>query len=178
MRQVQQDILSKIESSETPPQALLEIGCGSGFFTRSLSYTFPHAQIYGIDPDYSKLPHGSGNTDYVGGSAEAIPFASEQFDVVVASMSLHHWNNKQKGIEEAFRVLAPQGHLIIGDPFFEGIMRNRFMAWLIQKTDGGKFTTFPELEIYLDNAGFEPMAKYPVRSSFGTMFVITAQKPE
>lgn len=143
-----------------------------------MASTFPHAQITAIDSNRSKLSASTEHIRYLQGSAEDLSFASASFDVVVASMSFHHWSNKQKGIEEAFRVLKPRGFLIIGDPFFEGIMRNRFMAWLLQTTDGGKFTSFADLELYLDAAGFGPLSAYPVVNSFGTMFVAVAQKPE
>lgn len=176
MRQIQKDTLSEIMSLRPTPQAVLDVGCGNGYFTRILASALPHAQISAIDPNASKLSTNTRQINYFQSNVEALPFASNSFDVVVSCMSFHHWNNKQNGIKEVLRVLAPKGFLVVGDPFFEGILRNRFMAWLLQATDGGKFTSFADFEIYLDVAGFEPMSVSPVSNSFGTMFVVSAQK--
>lgn len=142
-----------------------------------LASALPQAQIFAVDSSPSKLPTSTRQIDYSQSNAEALPFASNSFDVAFASMSFHHWNDKQKGIKEAFRVLKPQGFLIIGDPFFEGVMRIRFMAWLLQAADGGKFTSFADFELYLETVGFKLMSTHPVANSFGTMFVVAAQKP-
>lgn len=177
MRPIQQDLLSTLLGLHPPPQAMLDVGCGNGYFTHIMASALPHTHISAVDPKLSEHTMNKRNIDYFQSSVETLPFVSSSFDVVVACMSFHHWGSKQSGIREAFRVLKPSGFLILGDPFFEGIMRNRFAAWLLQKTDKGKFTSFEEIESYLDAVGLKLMSVLPVSSSFGTMFIVLAQKP-
>jgi ubiquinone/menaquinone biosynthesis C-methylase UbiE len=45
----------------------------------------------------------------------ALPFASESFDLVVSSLSAHHWEDPDAGAAEIARVLRPGGRLLIYD---------------------------------------------------------------
>lgn len=178
MRQIQIDILSKLIELHPSPQTVLDVGCGNGHFTRTIASSLPYARTSAVDPKLSAPLKSDNRIQYFQSHVENLPFASDSFDVAVACMSFHHWNNKQGGLQEVFRILKPNGTLVVGDPFLQGIMRNRFMAWLFQVTDGGKFTSFEEMTSYLEDAGFGPMTVHPVASSFGTMFVISSKKPD
>jgi ubiquinone/menaquinone biosynthesis C-methylase UbiE len=47
--------------------------------------------------------------------AGALPFADGQFDLVVSTMSLHHWPDPRRGLAEVRRVLRPAGRASIYD---------------------------------------------------------------
>ena len=49
------------------------------------------------------------------GDVESLPFPDEQFDLVVSTLSLHHWQHPSKGLQEIFRVLKPGGQARILD---------------------------------------------------------------
>jgi len=124
------------------------------------------------------LRSSSHNITFVSGAAESLPFENGSFDTVIASLSLHHWQNKQKGLREAFRVLKDGGHLIIGDPLLDGPLRSRFWGKLAQATDGGVFAAPDELSAYLVRAGFsEPIIRV-VPGSLNSLYLITALKPD
>lgn len=176
MREIQKSILTTLSELPTLPQSLLDVGCGNGYFTRIIADALPQTCIAAVDPSLTLAHDTSHQVRYIQSPIEALPFDSFSFDVVVACMSFHHWNDKQRGIKEAFRVLKPEGLLLIGDPLYEGIMRKRFIAWLLQKTDGGIFTASQEMEAYLQVAGFNKWSSVPVPNSFGTMFVVSAYK--
>lgn len=53
------------------------------------------------------------------GSAEEIPFPDAHFSVVINISSFHHWTDREAGLREIFRVLAPGGALHI----VEGALR-------------------------------------------------------
>lgn len=175
MRQIHQSLLAAVLDLRPHPHALLDIGSGGGALTHALAVSLPQTRITALDQKASEVL-GSGIT-FVPGKAEALPFIENSFDAITASLSLHHWQNKQKGIEEAFRVLKNGGHLMIGDPLLEGPLRNRFLGWLAQVTDGGTFATPEEIKGYLSYAGFINVTISVTPSSFKTLYVISAQKP-
>ena len=44
-----------------------------------------------------------------------IPFSDGAFDLVVSTLSIHHWHDPVRGIQECLRVTAPGGHCWIYD---------------------------------------------------------------
>lgn len=49
------------------------------------------------------------------GSSEQIPFPDSSFDLVVSTLSLHHWNDPVKALDEIARVVKPGGRYMIFD---------------------------------------------------------------
>ena len=49
------------------------------------------------------------------GDVAALPFADNSVDLVVSTLSLHHWDDPAAGLNEIVRVLAPGGHAWIYD---------------------------------------------------------------
>jgi SAM-dependent methyltransferase len=49
------------------------------------------------------------------GSAEALPFDSNTFDLVATRYSAHHWADVPQALAECARVIAPDGRLIVID---------------------------------------------------------------
>ena len=92
----------------------LDIGCGTGNYTIKLSEKGIH--IIGVDPseimlDTAKLK--STTIEWRFGTAEEIPFANETFDGAVATLTMHHWKDIEKGFSELNRVLKLNGKLVI-----------------------------------------------------------------
>jgi SAM-dependent methyltransferase len=56
-------------------------------------------------------------------TAEALPFADGQFDLVFSTMTFHHWADQAKGVSEVARVLAPGGRWLLCDFVGRGIVR-------------------------------------------------------
>lgn len=59
----------------------------------------------------------SDRTQFIAMDFEAIDFSDAYFDVVLGIESICHACNKQKFIEEAYRVLKADGRLIVADGF-------------------------------------------------------------
>jgi ubiquinone/menaquinone biosynthesis C-methylase UbiE len=58
---------------------------------------------------------GSGPIRLVRGDVRNLPFSDGEFDLVVSTLSLHHWHDPAKGIQECLRVTAPGGRCWIYD---------------------------------------------------------------
>ncbi len=68
----------------------------------------------------SRLIQGGSSMDdavngIVAGDAENMPFVDEEFEAVTCNMSIHHYPDPQKAVNEMFRILEPGGYLLIND---------------------------------------------------------------
>ena len=99
---------------------LVDIGCGTGCALRHAALKLSHGHLIGIDPvprmieiakEQSADNPRFASIEYLLGSAESIPLADESADLVLAFDSFDHWEHKEKGIGEVFRVLKPGGKL-------------------------------------------------------------------
>lgn len=94
----------------------LDVGCGPGAALKHAAVT--GAQVAGIDPSPSMVARASkrvAEADVRIGSAEKIPFEDSHFSVVINVSSFHHWADREGGLREILRVLAPGGTLHVAE---------------------------------------------------------------
>jgi ubiquinone/menaquinone biosynthesis C-methylase UbiE len=84
--------------------------------------------------------------------AERLPFADASFDVVVSTVSFHHWADQAAGLTEVARVLRTPGRLALVDHFAVGWLR------LFSALARRRMRTGGELEAMLVRAGLTPSA--------------------
>ncbi len=101
----------------TQSDHLLELGCGTGTFTKKI-YNKTNAQITPVDisPELlviarNKLPE----IDFMIADAMNLPFSNEKFTGVYGSSVLHHLDIK-KALVEIFRVLKKNGKIVFAEP--------------------------------------------------------------
>jgi ubiquinone/menaquinone biosynthesis C-methylase UbiE len=91
--------------------SLLDVGCGTGIAAEPFAANgFP---VTGIDPSDAMLAKAKErvpNATFVKGTAEALPFPNERFDVVISAQAFH-FVDRARAIAEAIRVLRPAGTL-------------------------------------------------------------------
>jgi|CZKX01.1.fsa_nt_gi SAM-dependent methyltransferase len=95
-----------------PSERVLDIGCGAG---QTLIAAYPDRISFGIDIDIEALKLGSSLTTevfFTCGRAELLPYAGEQFDLVVSRIALPY-TNIEASLKEIRRVLRPGGRLWI-----------------------------------------------------------------
>lgn len=99
--------------------ALLDIGCGEGYFTRSLSKHCASAHIYGIDIAKAGVRLAAKNSEpnniYAVASSHLLPLAAASMDVITRIYA-------PSKDEELFRVLKPDGYLVIVTPGEQHLM--------------------------------------------------------
>ena len=89
---------------------ILEVGCGSGYYSEILSYLLDHSVRY-LGLDYSAAMLQLARERYpeqafVMGEATALPFTAKAFDIVMNGVSLMHILSYEAAITEARRVAA------------------------------------------------------------------------
>jgi len=108
-----------------PGDCVLEVGCGTGTLTLAAKrQAGPSGQAFGIDIipgmiELSQRKAAQANEDvtFQVGSIDDIPFSANQFDAVMCSFMIFHMSEtvRRKGIAEIYRVLKPQGRLLVLD---------------------------------------------------------------
>ncbi len=109
-----------------PGDSLLEVGCGTGTLTLAAKARLgATSEVFGIDVAEDMLEAARGKASRAGlpitfqpGRIEQIPFPDNRFQVVLASLMIHHIPDpadKQRGFNEMLRVLKPGGRLLIVD---------------------------------------------------------------
>lgn len=92
-------------AGEPAGASLLDVGCGTGYFTRR--FAAAGMRVTGVDPDLDMLAFARArDTDipYIEGRAEALPFPDAGFDYVSAVTSLCFVADPQRALVEMWRV--------------------------------------------------------------------------
>jgi ubiquinone/menaquinone biosynthesis C-methylase UbiE len=108
-----------------PGDSILEVGCGTGTLTLAAKrQAGPSGKAFGIDVipgmielSRRKASQANEQVTFQLGSIDDIPFSENQFDVVMCSFMIFHMseNTRRKGIAEIYRVLKPNGRLLVLD---------------------------------------------------------------
>ncbi|HEU4895834.1 MAG TPA: class I SAM-dependent methyltransferase [Acidimicrobiia bacterium] len=107
-------------ASLTAEDRFLDVGCGPGAALERAAAT--GAQVAGVDPSQSMVDRASKRVpaaDVRVASAEDLPFPDDRFTVVVNVASFHHWADRDAGLREILRVLAPGGRLHVMEGMIE-----------------------------------------------------------
>ncbi|HIK11115.1 MAG TPA: methyltransferase domain-containing protein [Oscillatoriaceae cyanobacterium M33_DOE_052] len=113
-----------IDAIRCQPTTILDLGCGTGSTTIMLKKAFPRSWIVGLDLSPYMLAVAEHKAKQAGldilwlqGKAEATRFATEQFDLVTASLLFHETppTVTRAILKECFRLLKPGGEVAILD---------------------------------------------------------------
>jgi 2-polyprenyl-3-methyl-5-hydroxy-6-metoxy-1,4-benzoquinol methylase len=94
---------------------VLDVGCGDGVLTEPVWNMGNNVTSVEL-PEIAKLTQKCRIPTIVAGDAEQLAFASESFDVVLASEMVEHLWQPQNFLDEACRVLKADGYLIVETP--------------------------------------------------------------
>ena len=141
---------------------VLDIGCGTGGFTRAIAGT-ASAAVTGIDISEHFIEFARdapapkrGAVAWKVGSAESLPVAEGSFDRAVLSLVLHQLANPQLAVAEAFRSLAADGRVVVRTVAPEDVAARvpyRFFP-SISAVDTDRMPPLDEVEGWLKDAGF------------------------
>lgn len=118
------------------PSRWLDLGCGTGYFSRVLASRFPTGEGVALDIAEGMLRHASplgGARHFVAGDAECLPFGNESQDLVFSSLALQWCEDFAAVLNEAKRVLRPGGVLAFSS-LCSGTLQELRDSW--QAVDG------------------------------------------
>jgi SAM-dependent methyltransferase len=103
---------------------VLEVGCGPGHLSILLSRRYG-LNVTGVDLDPAMIERARTNSErslgrdggpsFLVGDVASLPFPGGSFDLVVSTLSLHHWVDAGAGLAEIRRVLRPNGRVLVWD---------------------------------------------------------------
>jgi SAM-dependent methyltransferase len=104
---------------------VLEVGCGPGHLSIRMARQLG-LEVTGLDLDPDMIEIARENADdmadesqrrptFLQGDVAALPFPDGSFDLVVSTMSMHHWADPRAGLAEIGRVLRPGGRALMWD---------------------------------------------------------------
>jgi ubiquinone/menaquinone biosynthesis C-methylase UbiE len=114
---------------------VLEVGCGPGRL--SIRLARQHGlEVTGLDLDPAMIARANANADRLGdgegrrpsflvGDVATLAFPDGSFDLVVSTLSMHHWADPAAGLAEIGRVLRPGGRALVWD-FRPGVRPHPF----------------------------------------------------
>jgi SAM-dependent methyltransferase len=114
-------------------ESLLDVGCGTGFFTRTLA-SAAGGRVTGVDinPEWVEYARGrdAGGASYEVADARALPYPNASFDLVVSIAALCFIEEDAVAAREIVRVARRR--------FAIGLLNRRSALWLQKGRGGGR----------------------------------------
>jgi malonyl-CoA O-methyltransferase len=115
-REVGTRLLKEINAVGFPPETVLDLGCGTGFFYDPLNKLFPNASYLGLDLAPGMVEFARVRCPEVArwlvADAESLPFAANSVDLVFSSLAIQWCHSPQRLFAELARVLRPGGRCL------------------------------------------------------------------
>ncbi len=122
MRRPYRRIAADVVAALRPEASVLDVGTGPGQLLVEIARMRPDLHLTGIDlaPDMvdtaqRNLADVAGRATAVVGDVRDLPFEDGTFDLIVSTLSLHHWADPAAGGAELARVLRTGGQIRIYD---------------------------------------------------------------
>src|ERR1700722_13373567 len=156
-----------------PGETVLDLGSGGGIdVLLSARRVGPTGKAYGLDmtdemlalANENKAKAGVENVEFLKGEIENIPLPDNCVDVIISNCVINLSANKDRVLQEAFRVLKPGGRFAVSDVVTRGEMlpeiRQNLLLWV-----GCVAGALEEVEYMakLETAGFEKIEIEPTR---------------
>ena len=110
-REVGSQLLRRLPASFTP-QRWLDLGCGTGHFSRALGERFALGHGVALDIAEGMLNHArplGGAAHFIAGDAEHLPLREATCDLIYSSLAVQWCADFTSVLSEAYRVLKPGG---------------------------------------------------------------------
>ena len=145
-------------------QSIMDVGSGRGYILSKIVEMKPQVNALGIDPSPFMVKLADKHTRKLGlskslkfelGSSRDIP-GYQTFDVIISTLSLHHWKNKDEAIAFLMKRLNPGGSLLVYEITDNGSINRKFVrSHLLNKEDFEKMSNKIGIPVTIvEDAGF------------------------
>ena len=113
---------------------MLDVGCGTGYFTRRFAANAADRNLLGTDIDLNMLRFADGHSehriDFVAADARQLPFRDRSFDLVVSVTALCFIQEEKEALSEMLRVARRRVIL--------GLLNRHSLLYLAKGRRGGR----------------------------------------
>ena len=117
-----------------PNETLLDVGCGTGYFTRQFAADEINGKVIGTDIDLDMLRFAAGHSahgiGFVTADARQLPFCNNSFDLVVSVTALCFIQDEKQALREMLRVARRRVVL--------GLLNRHSLLYLAKGRGGGR----------------------------------------
>ncbi|SDW37919.1 malonyl-CoA O-methyltransferase [Pseudomonas syringae] len=110
-RSVGNQLLARLPAGFTPSR-WLDLGCGTGYFSRALAQAFDHSEGIALDIAEGMLRHAQplgGAQHFIAGDAEHLPLRDQSCALIFSSLAVQWCADFAAVLNEAHRILQPGG---------------------------------------------------------------------
>jgi len=133
-------------------RTVLNVGAGTG------SYEPVDRSVTAIEPSIEMIrQRGALSAPVVQGFAENLPFDDNAFDASMAILTVHHWSDKQKGLQEMRRVTRGRVVILTFDHLHRGFWLADYFPELVT-LDEGQMPRMTDFEGWLGPVDIVPVA--------------------
>lgn len=115
-------------------ETVLDVGCGTGHFTRRFSDNAAVGWTVGADIDFAaaRFAAARGKAAYLVADGRCLPFADRSFDLVISVTALCFMRDARRALMEMLRVARRRVAL--------GLLNRHSLLWFAKGRDGGRGT--------------------------------------
>lgn len=156
---------------------VLDVGCGIGTLIKGLKQKAANVKAYGIDISPQMIEECKKrylDINFAVSSGEQLNFEDNSVDLVTICCVLHHLHNPHNFFKEIYRILKPNGVLIINDINLPVVIRQLF-NWIfspLYNAGDNKIFSHRKLKKLTQKHGFEIAYTYKK----GTMQIVCGKK--
>ena len=108
-------LFERLDYFKLEPKHIVDLGCGTGVFTRELSARYSQAKVTGVDIAEGMIQwcrSQSKAEDYLCADAVSLPFEDNSVDLIFSNLAIQWVEDLEKLFVELNRVLKPEGLLL------------------------------------------------------------------
>jgi malonyl-CoA O-methyltransferase len=166
--QLRDQMIGRLDWINFTPEAILDLGCGTGHGAARLAARWPKARIVALDSSPAMLREATRlnvelQIEWLLGEAEALPLPEAGFDLVFSNLMLPWCEDLDAVFDEIARVLRPHG-LFTFTTFGPDTLVELRVAWRAADEDSHvhPFTDMHDLGDGLVRAGFAEPVRGPI----------------
>ena len=146
-------IAAQIDAALGNARSVVNVGAGAG------SYEPLGRDVTAVEPSAEMIAQrGDGAAPAIQGTAENLPFDDDSVDAAMAVLTVHHWTDQARGLQEMRRVARERVVILTYDPAFRGAWQTDYWPQLVTIDE----EQMPSMDFYAEHLGEVEIAPVPI----------------